>query len=320
MDRTKDRQAGGLRRLIPAFGLALGLGLAVLPVAYDAWWAQAAERSITTLTDASDAGEHAQELLMQADAYNRRVARTQGIDVGDTTNLDVDAQETLPYHEQLGGSAGEAVAWLEVPSISVRLPIYLGTDDASLASGVGHVEGTSLPVGGPSAHAVLSGHSGLFASRMLDDIRQLAPGDTFAVHVLGRTCVYAVTGSAVVLPNETDTLGVRKGEDLCTLVTCTPYGVNDHRLLVYGTRTEDVSLPATRAKATGTLAPLESPRLIPLFCAVAIAGAGAVARWAHGAWERLPFLPKEVEVAASSSGRQGRHPHTPQVDENGGRS
>lgn len=125
---------------------------------------------------------------------------------------------------------------LIIPSIGVNLPIFHGVSDNALIRGVGHLPSTSLPVGGPSTHCVLAGHTGLPSAKILGDIDQLKKGDWFIIHVLGKDHAYRVTSSEVVLPTETNSLVIQEGKDLVTLATCTPYGVNTHRLLVHAKR------------------------------------------------------------------------------------
>ena len=135
------------------------------------------------------------------------------------------------------------MGYVEIPKIDVNLPIYHGTSEEVLQRGIGHLIGSSLPIGGEGCHSVLTSHSGLAGARLFSDLDQLMPGDTFFLHVLGETLAYEVTEINAVLPYETDLLLAAPGEDLCTLVTCTPYGVNSHRLLVRGLRVpnEDVA-------------------------------------------------------------------------------
>ena len=140
----------------------------------------------------------------------------------------------LAYEEQL--TVGGVMAYVDIPKIKVYLPVQHGTEADTLEKSVGHVVGTSLPVGGSSTHAVLSAHSGLASSRLFSDIDQLAEGDIFYIHVLGDTLAYQVDNIATVLPTDTGLLQIEGGKDLVTLVTCTPFGVNTHRLLVRGHR------------------------------------------------------------------------------------
>ena len=140
----------------------------------------------------------------------------------------------LAYAQQL--TVGGAMCYVEIPKIGVYLPVQHGTDADTLEKSVGHVVGTSLPGGGESTHAVLSAHSGLASSKLFSDIDQLAVGDVFYIHVLGEVLAYQVDNIATVLPTDTSLLQIEDGKDLVTLVTCTPFGVNTHRLLVRGHR------------------------------------------------------------------------------------
>ena len=140
----------------------------------------------------------------------------------------------LAYDQQL--TVGGAIAYVDIPKIGAYLPVEHGTAAETLEKSVGHVVGTSLPVGGASTHAVLSAHSGMASSKLFSDIDQLAEGDTFYIHVLGDTLAYQVDNITTVLPTDTSLLQIEGGKDLVTLVTCTPFGVNTHRLLVRGHR------------------------------------------------------------------------------------
>ena len=140
----------------------------------------------------------------------------------------------LAYAEQL--TVGGVMAYVDIPKISVYLPVQHGTEAETLERAVGHVLGTSLPVGGESTHAVLSAHSGMASSKLFSDIDQLTEGDIFYIHVLGEVLAYEVDSINIVLPTDTSLLQIEEGEDLVTLVTCTPFGINTHRLLVRGHR------------------------------------------------------------------------------------
>lgn len=140
------------------------------------------------------------------------------------------------YGSQLNLAGNGIMGYVEIPKISVNLPIYHGTENDSLERGIGHLLGSSLPVGGESTHSILSGHSGMASQKMFTDLEQLIIGDVFYLHVLDETLAYQVVEINTVLPYDTSLLGIVPGEDLCTLVTCTPYGVNTHRLLVRGSR------------------------------------------------------------------------------------
>ena len=152
----------------------------------------------------------------------------------------------LAYAQQL--TVGGVMAYVDIPKINVYLPVQHGTDADTLERAVGHVVGTSLPVGGSSTHAVLSAHSGMASSKLFSDIDQLTEGDTFYIHVLGDTLAYRVDAIHTVLPTDTSLLQIADGKDLVTLVTCTPFGVNTHRLLVRGHR-----IPYTPEQATAAI-------------------------------------------------------------------
>lgn len=156
----------------------------------------------------------------------------------------------LAYAQQL--TVGGVMAYVDIPKINVCLPVQHGTDADTLERAVGHVVGTSLPVGGSSTHAVLSAHSGLASSKLFSDIDQLTVGDTFYIHVLDEVLAYKVDAINTVLPTDTHLLQIEDGKDLVTLVTCTPFGVNTHRLLVRGHR-----IPYTPEQATA--AAVEKP-------------------------------------------------------------
>ena len=140
----------------------------------------------------------------------------------------------LAYTEQL--TVGGVMCYIDIPKVNVYLPVQHGTGAETLEKSVGHVVGTSLPVGGENTHAVLSAHSGMASSKLFSDIDQLAAGDVFYVHVLGEVLAYEVDVINTVLPTDTSLLQIEEGKDLVTLVTCTPFGVNTHRLLVRGHR------------------------------------------------------------------------------------
>jgi sortase A len=150
------------------------------------------------------------------------------------------------YYDQVSGYedilnvAGTGImGYIEIPKIEVSLPVYHGTSESVLQMAVGHLEGTCLPVGGESTHSVLSAHRGLPSARLFTDLNKLEVGDVFMVTVLDRLLTYEVDQIMIVEPQDVKPLGVREGEDLCTLLTCTPYGINTHRLLVRGHRIEN---------------------------------------------------------------------------------
>lgn len=167
-------------------------------------------------------------LRKQAYSWNAWLAKTSG---------EIPFEDLLPYNQQLAlDTADVSFASVIIPKLSLSMPIYHGTDDSVLSAGCGHLEYTSLPIGGNSTHAAITAHSGMKNMRAFDDIQDLKVGDVFGIRVLGETICYEVTGSQTVLPDEVETVKIKPNEDLCTLVTCTPYGINTHRLLVTGKR------------------------------------------------------------------------------------
>ena len=154
-----------------------------------------------------------------------------------------------PYDEVLDPNGDGLMGSIEIPKLNLILAIYHGLSTEVLEKGVGHVEGTSLPIGGASTHAVLAGHRGLPSAKIFTELDQMKNGDIFLIHVLGKTLAYKVDQIKTVLPEESSELDIIEGEDHVTLVTCTPYGVNTHRLLIRGIRTEYVE-PEEKAEET----------------------------------------------------------------------
>ena len=186
-----------------------------------------------------------EEIIQQADNRDLLEAKKQAVAYNETitpgTAGEAYSQAALmdaseDYESQLNIAGNGTMGYVEIPKISVNLPIYHGTGNDSLERGVGHLLGSSLPVGGESTHSILTGHSGMATQKMFTDLEQLAVGDVFYLHILDETLAYQVDSIKTVLPYDTSLLGIVSGKDYCTLVTCTPYGVNTHRLLVRGTR------------------------------------------------------------------------------------
>ena len=167
-------------------------------------------------------------------AYNRSIVP--GASTEDAYSQEGLLAASADYDSQLNIAGNGIMGYVEIPKISVNLPIYHGTENDSLERGIGHLLGSSLPVGGESTHTILSGHSGMASQKMFTDLEQLTTGDVFYLRVLDETLAYQVVEINTVLPYDTSLLGIAPGEDLCTLVTCTPYGVNTHRLLVRGSQ------------------------------------------------------------------------------------
>lgn len=218
------------RWLLAAACGAVALGLMLYPLVGELLSERYHSDVETTYTaaiaDADDAELTAQR--QAAEQYNAMLSGTAAITEGGAS------APPLPYAEQL--TVGGVMAYVDIPKINVYLPVQHGTDADTLERAVGHVVGTSLPVGGSSTHAVLSAHSGIASSKLFSDIDQLAVGDMFYIHVLGKVLAYKVDAIHTVLPTDTSLLQIEDGKDQVTLVTCTPFGVNTYRLLVRGHR------------------------------------------------------------------------------------
>ena len=205
---------------------------------------------------AEDAGPDAvAENLRRADEYNANAAESPILDPW----LDAQRPGTEAYQEYLSQlNINDVMATVKIPAINVNLPIYHGTESATLDKGIGHLFGTALPVGGESTHTVLTGHTGLGTATMFDQLTSLKEGDVFYIEVPGRHLKYQINDIRVVLPNETETLNKVAGKDLATLITCTPYGVNTHRLLVTGERVPMDPTAAAAEEAKALPAPMQT--------------------------------------------------------------
>lgn len=170
-----------------------------------------------------------------AQAYNDAL-----LAVGSSTAIASPGLVYANYDETLDITGTGIMGYVTIDKINVELPIYHGTDSGVLQLGAGHLEGSSLPIGGESSHCAITAYRGLSSARLFTDLDQLEAGDTFTITVLNQVLTYEVDQISVVLPSETDVLTIEDGKDYCTLMTCTPYGVNSHRLLVHGVRVENV--------------------------------------------------------------------------------
>jgi len=225
-----------------------GLSLLLYPSFSDYWNSFHQSRAIASYAEnVAKLDDNAYtEILNQAIAYNTALFQRD-------FNLMVSEPEQEKYRQVLDTTGTGIMGYIEIPSINCSLPIYHGTDESVLQIAVGHVVGTSLPVGGESTHCVLSGHRGLPSARLFTDIDKLVVGDEFLIQVLDETLTYEVDQILIVLPHEVDSLQIIEGEDLCTLVTCTPYGVNSHRLLIRGHRVETENRIQIRVSADAIL-------------------------------------------------------------------
>lgn len=227
---------GSLSTFILILVFLAGLSLLLYPTVSDYWNSLHQTQVVTGYAQqvAGMGNAEYEKLWAEAVSYNEQL-----LEKADRYHLT--DEELEEYEALLRVENTDVIGYIKIPAIDCTLPIYHGTDEAVLQVGVGHIEGTSLPVGGESTHCVLSGHRGLPSARLFTDLDELKVGDTFMLCILDETLTYAVDQIRIVEPSELDELEIREGEDLCTLVTCTPYGVNTHRLLVRGHRIENAS-------------------------------------------------------------------------------
>ena len=221
--------------LTAVIGFVLALGITLYPMVSTIYNEQHQSKIHTQfLQQVEDTDDSKlQEALQHARAYN---AALNGILADENFSETALMGASEDYDAQLNVTGRGIMGYVSVPKINVTLPIYHGTDSGTLERGIGHLLGTSLPVGGESTHSVLTAHSGMASQRMFSDLPQLKEGDVFYLEILNETLAYQVDQIKTVLPHDTTYLGIEAEQDLCTLVTCTPFGVNSHRLLVRGHR------------------------------------------------------------------------------------
>ena len=212
-----------------------GIGLLVYPTFSDWWNSYHQSRAIAAYVKAVEdtSPEVRAKMLADAKAYNERLAANSG-------RWNMTDAERAEYKKLLDPAGNGVMGVVQINSIKVDYPIYHGMDEAVLQVAIGHLEGSSLPVGGETTHAVISGHRGLPSARLFTDLDKLVEGDTFTITVLDQTITYEVDQIRVVLPEDLSNLNIEQGKDYCTLVTCTPYGVNTHRMLVRGHRIPNI--------------------------------------------------------------------------------
>lgn len=225
------------KSILPSLLLVLillaGLSLLLYPTLSDHWNSLHQSQAIASYVETVEAMDEAdyEAMWAAARAYNDALPR-------DNSRFHPSEEAQAEYDALLDVSGTGIMGYVEIPQIGVSLPIYHGTDEAVLQVAIGHIEGSSLPVGGAGTHCVISGHRGLPSAKLFTDLDQIQEGDTFLLHILDETLTYQVDQIHIVEPDDVTYLAIEEGQDLCTLVTCTPYGVNSHRLLVRGRRIE----------------------------------------------------------------------------------
>ncbi len=230
MKKNKNR----ITTLLLALVFLAGLSLLLYPTVSDYWNSFHASRAVAAYAQevADLNGEEYDRLLAAARDYNARVAQR-------SNTFALTEEEAAEYQSLLNMDGTGIMGYIEIPNIKLSLPIYHGTEESVLQIAVGHLDWSALPVGGEGTHCVLSGHRGLPSAKLFTNLDQLREGDTFTLRALDEVLCYEVDQIRVVEPQDTAALLPEPGQDLCTLVTCTPYGVNTHRLLVRGHRIEN---------------------------------------------------------------------------------
>ena len=240
--------------------LLAGVSLLLYPSLSDYWNSMHQTRAIASYAETVSQLDTAQydEMWKAAQDYNRSLAQRE-------TAFALTDEQKAAYESLLDVSGLGVMGYIEIPEIDCSLPIYHGTEESVLQIAVGHLEWSSLPVGGEGTHCVLSGHRGLPSAKLFTNLDKLAVGDTFLLRVLDEVLTYEVDQILIVEPEQVDALSIVPGEDYCTLVTCTPYGINTHRLLVRGHRVENTP-EAARMHVTA-----DATQFDPLFVAPVLA-------------------------------------------------
>lgn len=233
--KTRKKSGGMLSTIIIGLIFAIGLGIMLYPTVSDWWNSMHQSRAIQSYADTvSEMSEQDYDAIFSvAEEYNNRRRAAGAAMLKDPLD---------GYEQTLTIDGTNVIGYVEIPKINVKLPVYHGTNERELQAGCGHLDGSSLPIGGESNHAVLSTHRGLPTAKLFSDLDQLEEGDTFTITVLNRVLTYEVDQIRIVLPTQMQDMSIVEGMDYCTLMTCTPYGINTHRLLVRGHRIETQNL------------------------------------------------------------------------------
>ena len=233
--RRKKRRRSILTTLLLVVILLVGMAVIAYPTVSDWWNSFHQSRAIASYSEAVDnaSSEEIEAIFAAAEDYNRRLLEKENPFAMTEENL-------AEYNSLLDVSGTGVMGYIQIPVIDVTLPIYHGTSESVLQVAIGHLDWTALPVGGESTHAVLSGHRGLPSARLFTDLDKVQEGDYFTITSLNRTVTYEVDQIRIVEPQEVSDLKTVPGKDYCTLVTCTPYGINTHRMLVRGRRIDNI--------------------------------------------------------------------------------
>lgn len=261
--------------IMPLLMVLAGLAILLYPTVSNFLVERNSSRAISQYDQAVqslDEDAYAQ-MLADAHAYNRQLAVLSGVQVDDSsTGVPVDAESLRAAYDGLLNLNGDGMmGYLSIPRLDVSMPIYHTVEEPVLQVGAGHMPETSLPVSAPAVHSVLSGHRGLPSAKLFTELDRMEKGDHFFIRILGETFAYQVDSIETVLPHETESLQIRAGEDLCTLVTCTPYGINSHRLLVHAHGIPYVESMEQEAKVEGNPINLSLPHVMLIIALVVVA-------------------------------------------------
>lgn len=260
--RMKKKKKMRLIDVLPKLGLLVAVGIFAEPVIADAYKQWAYTQTISEAYSYDWEDPKYQEILEQAQLYNKMLAGT--------LPEDIDINTIWPYEKQLDYGSGGMMAWVEIPDLTLKLPIYHGSDDEALMAGVGHMERTSLPVGGDHTKCAISGHTGMHNERMFDSLDELEEGDTVIIHALGNDLYYSVSYKEVVEPDALDKLYIDCEDSQLVLITCTPRGINSHRLLVHAVQVDEASTQIAQNPLEAALNYLLSPTVIFLTAMVLV--------------------------------------------------
>ncbi len=278
--KQKRKASEIIRAAVGVFALLVGLALVLYPTVAD---------KINDVVNKKAIGEYQRQLqtvdnsayeamLNDVAAYNAKLFHAKPY-IGELT-----AEEREKYEKLLNLDGTGVMGYIEVPKAKIYLAIYHGTEESVLQTGVGHLEASSLPLPGESVHTVLTGHSGLPSARLFTDLDQLSIGDTFTLHILNEVLTYRVEYMARVSPEELEDMRIEEGQELCTLMTCTPYGINTHRLVVTGRRIDTPSASEDEPEQPSVIQPLTSKwnrwfLLLPAALFVGVVVIVFVVRW-----------------------------------------
>lgn len=251
------KKSGKLSTILLVLLLLVGLSVMLYPTFSNWWNSKTQSRAVAqyqkAAADLSD--EENEEKLRQAHEYNQKIAKLQF--------PFVDYEQVPDYDEILDITGTGIMGYISIPQIRVELPIYHGTSEGVLNIAVGHLQGSTLPVGGENTHAVVSAHRGLPSAKLFSDLDQLTEGDEFTISILKEVYTYEVEEIFIVLPHQMDKLNIIPGGDYVTLTTCTPYGVNSHRLLIRAHRIANAEAEAPVTKITADAVQLDSLLVVP---------------------------------------------------------